>query len=206
MVVNNKSSQFYTGLFLSTAIVSSAHGAQQTKVQESKNSGQSLNSHHAKYLKSSNKNGFNPPRNISPEQFRQSLKNNKAINEFYQSKLSPRTETKKNILSRSIATSCTSPAELQSLSGADLVNAVKSSVLNSCLYGLFDKNLVGTNVFSDASITTIASAIDAHLASYDGSEANSAAELEKLEIYLRALHWAEWGNTLPTTYFQRKLD
>jgi len=200
--VNNKKNLLYTGLLLSLAINGATYSVEHKTEKTDEKAAQSLNSHHAKHIKFSSKNGFNPPRQISPEQFRQSLKNNQPISEFYRSKPALLSKQKTSKLTRSVITSCTSPAELQTLSGDDLINSVKSGVLNSCLYGLFDKSLVGTNVFTDASITTIASAINTHLASYDGTDASSADELEKLVIYLRAMHWAEWGNNrvFPVAY------
>ncbi len=167
-------------------------GAQQQSGSMSNPTLLSSNAHHAQYQKRTDKRGFNPPREISPFQYQQLLESNQPVNDYYQ--LSKQANKKMRASVQSVNSSCTSPAELQGLSGEDLVNAVKSGVLNTCLYGLFDNSLVGTDVFSDASITTIANAINAHLATYDATNVTSAAELEKLVIYLRAMHWAESAN------------
>jgi len=204
--VKNTHNQISTSLLLSAIMVSNAYGAQNISEIPSKTIAQSINANHAQYLNSSNKRTISPPRQISPAQFQELLESNQSIDQHYQveKKLNTKKTFNKHVsaLNNALVTSCTSPAELQGLVGSDLVNAVKSGVLNSCLYGLFDSSLVGSSVFSDQSITTIANAINTHLDNYDGTEATGAAELEKLVIYLRAMHWAESGNNrvFPISY------
>ncbi len=199
-----KNSQLCTGVLLSAAICGAASGAQHSLTPENNTGFQGLSANHAQHLTKPTEHGFNPPRQVSPQQFQQLLKDKQSVDHLYQQHREQITKptlsskfSRSNNLSNSksaAAGSCTSPAELQGLTDDTLVNAVKAGVLNSCLYGLFDTSLVGTSVFSDASITTIAHAINAHLAAYDGTEATGAAELEKLVIYLRAMHWAESSN------------
>ncbi|MBZ9611926.1 M9 family metallopeptidase [Rheinheimera maricola] len=90
--------------------------------------------------------------------------------------------------------SCTSPATLLPLTGAELVSAIEGASLTSCLYGLYDNALLGSAHFSDAKILTVVQAISNLMASFDGSDATGAAELEKLVSYLRAMHWVEAGS------------
>ena len=198
--MNNKLSLLSTSLLLSTFMANPVQGAQQHSASESYSPLLSVNAHHAQYQKRMDKSGFNPPREISPYQYQQLLENNQPVNDYFQA--SKQANKKMRASVQSVGSNCTSPAQLQGLSGEDLVSAVKSGVLNTCLYGLFDNSLVGTDVFSDASITTIANAINAHLATYDATNITSAAELEKLVIYLRAMHWAESANNrvFPTDY------
>ncbi|GLX76969.1 hypothetical protein tinsulaeT_03090 [Thalassotalea insulae] len=201
--MNIKNYRLCSSLLLSAAISSAASGAQLT-THPGKNGALPSNSNHAQHLTNPTDKGFNPPRQISPKQFQLLQQNQQSADDHYQRHLlkpkksvnsKVKTISKSATATQSAAVnSCTSPAELQGLSGDELVNAVKSGVLNSCLYGLFNNSLVGTEVFSDASITTIANAINAQLVSYDGTSATGAAELEKLVIYLRAMHWAESSN------------
>lgn len=86
---------------------------------------------------------------------------------------------------------CTSPSQLLGLQDSELVNAVVNAQLSSCLYGLYNANLVGTEHFSDAKLLTIVNAIIERLPAFDGSNETGAAALEKLVTYLRAMHWAE---------------
>ena len=86
---------------------------------------------------------------------------------------------------------CSHPAELQSLSGTALVDAVKSAQLSSCLYGMYNSSLVGTPLFSDANLQTIVTAMLELLEDYDASSVSDSSELEKLVTFLRAVHWAE---------------
>lgn len=189
-------SKIFTAIILTGIIANTAQGAPAQLLEPNKATGQSLNVHHAQY--NYTKSGFNPPRQISPHQFEQLLKENKNLDAYYTSAISKgdtkRSSRKVNANTTDTVSECSSPSQLQSLTGEALVSAVKSGNLSSCLYGLFDKSLVGTSVFSDESIITISHAISAHLTDYDGTESSDAAELEKLVIYLRAMHWAEFGN------------
>ncbi|WP_333609542.1 collagenase [Arsukibacterium sp.] len=90
--------------------------------------------------------------------------------------------------------SCTDPASLLPLYGADLVSAVENADLTSCLYGLYNNNFAGTEHFSDAKIFTIVQAINTRLTNFDGSDAGGAVELERLVTYLRAMHSVEETN------------
>jgi len=151
---------------------------------------------------------FNPPREMSPRQFEQLLQNNKSSDNYYldNAKQPLKNVVKSKYAANKVSTAstqgCTSPSDLQTLTGQALVDAVKAGDLNSCLYGMFDASLVGTSLFSDDNMLTIADAIDDQLTGYDGTDVTAAAELEKLIIFLRAIHWAEWGNDrfLPELY------
>lgn len=147
------------------------------------------------HLSEQHKVGFNPPRQISPKQFELLLQNKRSIDDVYlANKSNFSVANKKRDGIKTVTPACSSPAELENLTGQALISAVKSGNLSSCLYGLFNKDFVGSDLFSDESIQTIAQGIVEHLAGYDGTEQTGAAELEKLVIYLRAVHWAEWGN------------
>lgn len=211
-----ENSPLYASLLLGVTMVSSVVSAKQITSEPSKATAQALNIQHAEHVSNKMKAGFNPPRQVSPNQFQQFLEENRAIDDLYNVKQTakkiPQTTFKSvkkngvnqlnNSASLVVATSCSSPDDLQGLTGDDLVTAVKAGQLNSCLYGLFNKSLTGTSVFSDESILTIVNAINTHLVDYTGTDEASAAELEKLVIYLRAMHWAEWGNNraMPTGY------
>lgn len=97
---------------------------------------------------------------------------------------------------------CQSPADLQPLSGAALISAIESSSLTGCLYQLYNQSLPSTALYQDANLQTVVNAVNQRLQQFDGSNASGAAELEKLVTYLRAFHWANWGNNrvLPQTY------
>ncbi|MDT0603242.1 collagenase [Thalassotalea castellviae] len=207
----------YAGVLLGMTLVSSIANAEQIPTMPSKATAQVINTQHAQHVKNKSNQSFNPPRQMSPHQFQQFLQNNREIDDLYKVKkaslvdvkhkqsLSEKPSENANVIAKSTSMapeSCTSPAQLQGLSGNDLVTAVKAGELTSCLYGLFDTSLVGTNVFSDQSVLTIVTAINSHLVDYTGTNVNSAAELEKLVIYLRAMHWAEWGNNrvMPAGY------
>jgi len=143
---------------------------------------------------------INPLRKMSPKQFETFLQSNKSADSHYLDK-AHKAKSKNNVNKNSMMKSavnkvvgCSSPNDLQNLADQALVDAVKAGDLNSCLYGMFDTSLVGTSLFSDDNMLTIADAIDDQLTGYDGTNATTAAELEKLIIFLRAIHWAEWGN------------
>ena len=118
---------------------------------------------------------------------------NKTLNQLNESKHSA------NVTA---ATSCTSASELIGLTGEALVSAIKAGSLTSCLYGLYNADYAGTELFSDANLLSVVNAINTLLVTYDGSDENGAVELEKLVTYLRAMHWAEssTGRTFQSTY------
>ena len=151
---------------------------------------------HAQHHNWNKDSGFNPPRQLSPIQFEQLLQQNRSADSLYDPQAKQIRNAQKNNarVMMDAQPGCAAASDLQGLSGEALVNAVKGGDLSACLYGLFNTSWVGTSVFSDESIITIVNAINAQLANYDGTEATGAAELEKMVIYLRALHWAEWGN------------
>lgn len=97
-------------------------------------------------------------------------------------------------------TNCTDPSQLQGLSGEALVQAIKSAVLTSCLYALYNRSLAGTELFSDANMQTISTAMQSMIDNYDASSHSETAELEKLVTFLRALHWAESSAGSNRTY------
>lgn len=103
-----------------------------------------------------------------------------------------------------LAAGCSSPADLQPLSGKALVDAIEAASLTGCLYKLYDQSLPATALYNDANLQTIVDAINQRLTQFDGSNASGAAELEKLVTYLRAFHWASWGSNrvLPAAYKQ----
>lgn len=179
--------RFSLGVMLSSAVVVNAYGGNSI----SKATAQNVSTHTEQY-KMKSKTGFNPPRQISPHQFEQLLQSKKSIDDLYQKQI-PKAKTTRmaNLL---VNTGCSSPNHLQALTDSALVESVKLGNLNSCLYGLFDQSLKGTSVFSDQSLLTIIEALNKHLESYDGNNPASAAELENLVIYLRAMHWVEWGS------------
>ncbi len=157
-----------------------------------------LGAHHGQML-----NSPNPIRTLSPYQLKQ-LQTTKAqnnLNQFFipdvnkakQALHNSANKAQKNFsaLSSATAASCTQPEELLNLYGNNLVNAVRDANLTSCLYGLYNSDLVGTEHFSDAKIQTIVQAINDLLTSYKGTTETGATELEKLVTYLRAMHWAE---------------
>ena len=165
----------YVGLLLGMTMVSSIASAEKIPTMPSKATAQVINTQHAQHVKNKNQQSFNPPRQISPHQFQQLLQHSRAIDDLYQVKqtslvkdkhaqsLSAKESNKNNVAAKSTSLaplSCTSPAELQELSGNELVSAVKAGELTSCIYGLFDTSLVGTSVFSDESVLTIVNAIN----------------------------------------------
>ncbi|WP_196139217.1 M9 family metallopeptidase [Aliikangiella sp. G2MR2-5] len=147
-----------------------------------------------------------PPRTMSPYQFmqmqrhqhnslssdvRSTLNTNQStlsVNSLNQKTFS---ESSFGSLSANAADVCSDPSELLPLAGEQLVAAVKSANITSCLYGLYNAEFAGTDYFSDAKLMTIVSAINDILVGYDGTSAAGASELEKLVTYLRATHWAE---------------
>lgn len=153
-----------------------------------------LTSHAAKQLQDSKQQDISPPRQISPKQFELLLQTKQTLNDHYRSDPKTLNRSMRSPIKAMQSSGCTNANELQSLSDDALVNAVVNGDLTSCLYGLFDANLVGTSVFSDQSLQTIADAISDLLSTgYDGTDTTKAAQLEKLVIYLRAMFWAEWG-------------
>ncbi|MBU1436211.1 MAG: collagenase [Gammaproteobacteria bacterium] len=145
-----------------------------------------------------------PPRTVSPLEFEKIQANLDAkqhgvsldsrwtldaSKQFQSANLSQsNSKSTQNVLT---APSCTAPAQLLGLYDADLVDAVSNAQLTSCLYGLYNAGLVGTEHFSDQKILTIVNAIVDRLADFDGSDESGAAVIEKLVTYLRAMHWAE---------------
>lgn len=97
---------------------------------------------------------------------------------------------------------CTDAAMLKGLTGAALIQVLKTADLRQCVYALYNKSLVNDAVFSDANILTVVTAINEHTKNYDGTEKTDAAGLEKLIGYLRALHWVHADNSRswPKTY------
>ncbi|OKY27838.1 collagenase [Thalassotalea sp. PP2-459] len=153
-----------------------------------------LTSHAAKQSHARKQLDISPPRQVSPKQFEQLLQSKQTLNDHYRAKPSTQVRSMQTPIKAKLNTGCSSVNELQSLTGDALVNAVINGDLNSCLYGLFDANLVGTSVFSDQSLQTIADAMSDLLSyGYDGTDVTKAAQLEKLVIYLRAMFWAESG-------------
>ncbi|MDP5136258.1 collagenase [Rheinheimera baltica] len=110
--------------------------------------------------------------------------------------------TLRNSDQQQLQNTCSSPQSLLPLYGSELVDAVVSADLTSCLYGLYNNALLGSAHFSDAKINTIVQAINSRMANFDGSNATGAAELEKLVSYLRAMHWVEAGSNrqFPSSY------
>ena len=55
---------------------------------------------------------------------------------------------------------CNSPADLDGLTGDELIQAIKGGDLNACLYGLYDNNLAGSDVFfSDVNLLSVVQSI-----------------------------------------------
>jgi microbial collagenase len=147
--------------------------------------------------KSPDKQPLNPPRRLSPIEFERL---HQQSNQLSKELPAHTVKAKKKLplkLSRSgsgsnlSALACTNADELLGLSGQALVDAVKGAELTSCLYGLYNTNWVGTEMFSDANLISIVDSINLLLAAYDGTTATGASELEKLVTFLRAMHWAE---------------
>ena len=188
--------KIYKYLYGGALLASCITGAWAKTGHESSSAHQHAAPSHAQHHQWNKDSGFNPPRQLSPIQFEQLLQQNLSADSLYEPDTKSIRHAQKNSASPSMNAQpgCSAASELQGLSGEALVNAVKEGDLSGCLYGLFNTSWVGTSVFSDESIITIVNAINAHLTNYDGTEATGAAALEKMVIYLRALHWAEWGN------------
>lgn len=151
---------------------------------------------HAQHKNSSLNKGFNPPRTMSPQQFQELARAEQSLESIYKNNghtVEKFRQTTDSPMS-SVKVGCSTASDLSGLAGEDLVSAVKSGDLNNCLYGLFDTSRVGKDVFSDQSLLTIIGAINTSLNTYDATNSTQAAELEKLIIFLRAMHLAEWGN------------
>lgn len=86
---------------------------------------------------------------------------------------------------------CNDPQQLLEVSGADLVTRIKNAELISCMYGLYNTDWVGGDMFTDQRLDTVVEAINLMLANYDATSEVESSELEKLVTYLRAMHWAE---------------
>ncbi|MBL4942110.1 MAG: collagenase [Colwellia sp.] len=91
------------------------------------------------------------------------------------------------------ANACASTDDLIGLTGSELVHALSGGDLYNCLYGLYDNKFAGSELFSDANLLTVVTAINDILVDYQGTTATGATELEKLLTYLRAMHWFESG-------------
>ncbi|WP_333609689.1 M9 family metallopeptidase N-terminal domain-containing protein, partial [Arsukibacterium sp.] len=137
-----------------------------------------------------------PPRLVSAHEFEkiQAKLHAKRNRKVLPAHLIPDADKTMRLQQFSIQSVCTSPDALLPLSGAALVSAIESANLTSCLYALNNQNLLGSGHFSDAKILTVVQAINSRMASFDGSDASGAAELEKLVSYLRAMHWVEAGS------------
>ncbi|GHF92808.1 collagenase [Thalassotalea marina] len=193
--MKNKNRLLLPSIILSAVTYGNAYAMQDSVDIITKATGQKLSADHMHRLSKNDTVGFNPPRQVSPKQFELLLQNNHSIDDVYLTKHTKTAlESKTSDSLTAVSIGCSSPNELEGLTGQALITAVKSGNLTTCLYGLFNSNFVGTSLFSDASIQSIAQGIVDHLAEYDGTEQTGAAELEKLVIYLRAMHWAEWGN------------
>ncbi len=70
-------SKVCTALILAGIIANTAQGAPAQLLEPTKATGQSLNVHHAQY--NDKNSGFNPPRQISPNQFEKLLKENTTL-------------------------------------------------------------------------------------------------------------------------------
>lgn len=136
-------------------------------------------------------------RSVSPRQVEQLQYNqlNKSVATPQLSEatdLQMQTQSNQNVVVQN--TGCTTSADLTGLSGAALVSAIEQGSLTGCLYQLYNASLANSPLFADANLQTVTDALLARLAGFDGSNATGAAELEKLVTYLRAMHWASWGN------------
>lgn len=217
-----KQSMLFAGLLLSTGIVLAQEEgrADKFKPTEPKNFNQvykyqhrlhlaqpdSLNSRNSANLV--NKQNPKPPRLVSPNEYQRlqakmaadfdgkPVVNSKdaATNRSHFLSLKNTRLNKSTSASALIDEGCTHPDDLVGLSGDDLVISLKGGSLSACLYGLYDNQLAGSALFSDANLLTVTQAISALLVTYDGSNETGAVALEKLITYLRAMHWAE-GST-----------
>ncbi|MFT5757194.1 MAG: microbial collagenase [Alteromonadaceae bacterium] len=139
-----------------------------------------------------------PPRLVPPNEYqrlqekmskRQLTEKPSVDSRHKQSKKNKRLQQSK--LSSSIAAGCATADDLVTLTGENLLSAIKQGDLVNCLYGLYNNAYAGTDVFSDANLLTVAQAINETLFTFTGSDESGAVELEKLVTYLRAMHWAE---------------
>lgn len=155
----------------------------------------------------------NAPRLVSPAQYErlQRLMSHDVKPELHtkkhklSDKISSKSAMKVNFsfaASNAVNTGCNVASDLNGLTGDELINGLKGGSLYNCLYGLYDNNLAGSDLFSDSNLYTVVTEINTMLASYDANNAQQASELEKLVTYLRAMHWAETstGRTFQSDY------
>ncbi|WP_448569312.1 collagenase [Thalassotalea ganghwensis] len=152
---------------------------------------------------------ISPPKIMSPKQYVEMQKLSLQHHNLEKHNVhSPTLNTSKFNRAKSVAVSsvqdaaqgCTATSELISLTGQELVEGIKAGNLSQCIYGFFDNALKGQPIFSDSNLITVVEAINDALVNYDAQDMQQTQELEKLIMYLRAMHWVEDGRTFSTAY------
>jgi microbial collagenase len=178
-----------SSILASLLLCSSVFGVQPLSAESSNPKG--INPHLTKTERAPN-----PPRTQSPNQVAAQLQTARNTHNIYSTSDNshrPKVQSEKSSLTRAtqVTDGCTQASELRDLVGAELVTAVRSANLTSCLYGLYNSDYVANGYFTDAKLLTIVEAINLHLVDYKGTTETGATEIEKLVTYLRAGHWAE---------------
>ena len=129
-----------------------------------------------------------PPRQMSPPEFEQQQQRLHAAHNQSRHQVhsvnTPDTQLPRQFQQlQATNSSCNSAAELLPLSGSELITAIENANLTSCLYGLYNKDLLGSGHFSDSKISTVVNAIVQRLPNFEGSDSSGAAALEKLVTY-----------------------